>query len=272
MHLPPLILIVARLFVTSPAPCEFRVAHPALPTDQRRQRFATEGHEARSFPFPFPSAFAPDETIAGIWNDLPRAGRSPAISALRLSRHSDSPGPDIPGPNRTRHRPHTEMRHLHRVLRIGRFWRSRFSITGLLVSVELLSDDGCLRVSSGAGGEIWKVIRSGPTSYFFVRLEQIPGPLPHQPLQVRIVFFELTLQTSKPEMGCHSGLDFLRLEWLGHVIRAALSKSPHLLSRFGQCADKNGRHVSEVLLSLQSAASREAVQPRHHDVQEDQVR
>jgi hypothetical protein len=90
-------------------------------------------------------------------------------------------------------------------------------------------------------------------------------------LQLRVLRFELLLCLAQAQVRLDPREHLFNLEWFGDVIDAPRLEPHELVRRFSEAGHEYHRDVSGALSRLQAPASLEAVDPRHHHVQQDQV-
>ncbi len=90
--------------------------------------------------------------------------------------------------------------------------------------------------------------------------------------QARVLLLELALRPTQREMRADAREQLARLERLGEVVDAAGGERAHLLERLVERGQEDHRHVAGRFVRLEPLAHGEAVEVRHHHVEQHEVR
>ena len=91
-------------------------------------------------------------------------------------------------------------------------------------------------------------------------------------LQLLILLHQLLLQGSNIQMGSDARQDFRLMQRLGQIINAPGGKAVDLILDAIERGDENDRYLVRLGVGFQAATSFEAVNFRHHHIQQNQVR
>ena len=103
------------------------------------------------------------------------------------------------------------------------------------------------------------------------RLPQLSGALRHALLQLLVGRLQLPLQAAQTQVRRHPREDLVLLERLGDVVHRADGEAPHLFLGVGERGDEDDGDLAGPRIGLEPPRRLIAVQPRHQDVEQDEV-